>query len=808
MSIGNCIPGLVAEGKLTKKQGAAAQAAFDRHYRRFAEKMGPVAAAAEASETALRELEYAARLKKRQAFLQISAQQKINGELATYKGDSPGAAAMALFDHDGKAPYMNVEALRKTIVGRAHARMAGILERHSRNLLGENRDKAGLVDLVRELRGEPTGNAAAREMAEAFRAAAEDLRLRFNAAGGAIGKLEHWAPQSHNSVKVRAAGYEAWRDRLVPLLDRERMIDDATGRPFDDERLDDVLRDVFATIRSEGWATRAAGEMGKGKLAGSHAEHRFLHFKDARAWFDYDAAFGNGNVFDAMIGHVEAMARDIAHMEVLGPNPAATVKWLKDGLLKAAATEADPKGGKLDGARWGAMRVQQLYDTTSGALNSPANAKAARAFGTVRAVNVAQMLGSATLSAVTDAGFQTITRAFNGLPLTGALTGYVRMLSPASKADRAVAVRLGLIADEASKMGSAQARYFGESVGHEWSRRLADGVLRVSGLSGWTQAGRWAFGMEFLGHLADNAALPLERLSGPLRRALERYGIDGAGWDVIRASTPYRHKGAAFLRPEDVADRALADRLHAMVLTETDYAVPVASVRGRSLMSAGPPGSFWGEASRNLFMFKSFGVSVMMSHGSRALSLRPWNAALYAVGGTIILTLFGALAVQLKEIAKGRDPLPMNDGPEIRDGKLKGGLWARAMFQGGGFGLFGDFVAAGSSQRSGSLGEAVAGPLVGMAGDAFRYAGGSIDTADVVRRYTPGLSSLWYERLAFERLLVDELKVWTNDDYYEGFERLERRAESEGRGLWWRPGEGSPDRAPDLATALDAPPEE
>lgn len=808
MSLGNCIPGLVAEGKLTAKQGAAAQASFDRHYRRAAQNMGPVAAAAEASEVALRELEFTAKQKKRQAFLQVSSQQRIEADLASYKGESAGGAAMALFDHDGKAPYMNVEALRKTIVGRAHSKMAAILDRHSRNLLGEVRDKSGLVDLVRELRGEATGNAAAREMAEAFAGASEDLRLRFNAAGGAIGKLEHWAPQSHNSVKVRAAGYESWRDGLVPLLDRDRMFDDSTGLPFDDQRLDEVLREVFETIRTEGWSSRNPGGMGGGKLANGRAEHRFLHFRDASAWFDYDQAFGNGNVFDSMIGHVESMARDIAHMEMLGPNPAATVKWLKDGLIKSAATDPDPKGGKIDGARWGALRIQQLFDTTSGALNSPANARVARAFGTVRAVNVAQMLGSAMLSAVTDMGFQTITRAFNGLPVTGAMTGYLKLLSPGSKSDRQLAVRLGLIADEASKMGSQQMRYFGESVGHEWSRRLADGVLRASGLSAWTQAGRWAFGMEFLGHLADNAASPLDRLSGPLRGALERYGIGAAEWDVIRASKAYQHKGAAFLRPEDVADPKLADRLHAMVLTETDYAVPVAGVRGRSLTMVGQPGSFWGEASRSLFMFKSFGVSVMLTHGSRALSGRPVNNAIYAVGGTIILTTLGALAVQLKEVAKGRDPLPMNDAPEMKDGKLKGGLWARAMFQGGGFGLIGDFAASGSSQRANSLSAAVAGPMVGMVQDAGMYLGGSKDTADIVGRYTPGFSSLWYQRLAFDRLLVDELKAWTDPEYYEGFERLERKAESEGRGLWWRPGESAPDRAPEMGTAFEAPPEE
>ena len=68
-------------------------------------------------------------------------------------------------------------------------------------------------------------------------------------------------------------------------------------------------------------------------------------------------------------------------------------------------------------------------------------------------------------------------------------------------------VRLGLIADHWSQLASAQMRYVGEIAGPEFMRRLSDGVLRASGLSIWTQAGRWAFGMEFMGSLADHAKL-------------------------------------------------------------------------------------------------------------------------------------------------------------------------------------------------------------------------------------------------------------------------------------------------------------
>lgn len=808
MSLLNCIPGLVEAGKITAKQGKAAEEAFQRHYRRLSRDMGPAAAAAEASEAALAEIEYAARQAKRQVLLQAAARRDREADLARYKGASLEKAAAALFDHDPRAPYMNVEALRKTVVGRAHTMMAGILETHRRNLVGEVRDKSGLRDLVRELFGEATGNASAREMADAFSRAADYLRLRFNAAGGAIAKLKGWGlPQTHNAVLLRQAGYERWRADILPLLARERMLDNATGAPFGDEALDDMLRDAFDAIVTDGWSRREAGSAGGGKkTANQRSDHRFLHFKDAESWMAYQEAYGESHAFDAMIGHVEGMARDIAHMELLGPNPAATVTWLQQRLLKAAA-EGDGTG--RDAAAAGARFVQKLYDTTSGALNAPVRVKWARRLGTVRNINVAQMLGSATLSAVTDIGFQAITRGFNGLPLTGAVTGYLKLLNPLDAADRRTAVRLGLIAEQAAQMGAAQHRYLGESVGYEWSRRLADGVLRASGLSAWTQAGRWAFGMEFLGHLADQRGKGFADLDGTLRGALERYGIDEAGWDAIRRSTPYEHKGARFLRPEDVEDAKLADRLHAMVLTETEYAVPTASVRGRAMTTFDRPGTLAGEASRSIFLFKGFGVSVLLNQAMRMAAMRPANRAVYGAGLLITTTLLGALAIQLKEVAKGRDPLPMQDAPEWNDeeGRFEGGFWSRAILQGGGFGIFGDFLAAGTSERTGSLQEGVLGPSFGLVGDALRVAGNNKDEADFAKRYTPVGSSLWYVRAAYERLVIDELRQWTDEDYFESWERMENTAADRGQGLFWRPGDPTPERAPNLSTALDAPPE-
>ncbi|API59514.1 hypothetical protein BSL82_09495 [Tardibacter chloracetimidivorans] len=806
MSLKVCIPQMLERGEVTPEQAAQMEELYDSLEREYARQMGAAAAAAKASEETLTRLEAEALTRKRQALLQISAQQQALENIKSFDGPV-GTAALAMIDQDSRAQYSNVEGRRKAVVGRAHAMMEGVLAKHRRTLIGRVRDPAGLTDIVRELFGADTGNLAAKELADAWRQTAEMLRTRFNAAGGAIGKLEGWGmPQSHDSFKVRRAGFQSWYDFILPRLDPERMIDDITGRPFTAEGLREALTHVYETIRTEGWADRAPGTVGGKKLANKRADERFLVFKDADSWLSYQESFGSATPFDSMMGHISGMSRDIAMMEILGPSPKATVRWLQDVIQKDAALGA---GDNIDAASSSVRQLQAMFDTVSGAAQTPVSQKMARRFSGIRSVLTSAMLGSAAISATTDTAFQAVTRRFNGLPVAGAITGYLKLLRPTMTADQKVAIRLGLIAEEASKMAASQNRYIGESVGPELASRLADGILRASGLSAWTQAGRWAFGMEFLGHIADQSGKNMDALDPAFRRALQRYGISPEDWDVIRTTEQYKHGGASFLRPEDVADQRLGDRLLEMVLTETDFAVPSATVRARSVMNVERPGTWMGEIARSALLFKSFGVSMLLTHGRRTMEQQGFSRLQYAAGLAITTTLMGALALQLKEIAKGRDPRPMNDQK----------FWGAALLQGGGFGIFGDFITSTENRFGGGLSGTMAGPVVGAVGDAITLTAGNAwetyqgkdmrlgrDMVKFAKRYTPG-GSLWYARLAFERTMLDQMQAMVDPEYYEAFSRVEKYARETGQEYWWRPGEVGPDRAPDMETALEEMPD-
>lgn len=817
MSLDVCFPDLERKGELDVGRSKEARELYAELKAVYGRTHDEPTAAAMASQATVQRLEIAAAHKKRNLLRQARAQATAIATMRQFGGGGGGPldprAAEALFGFDGRAGHNNtVEARMKVIRGRSHAMIVGILQKHRTNILGNVRAKAELEDVVRELFAPgSTRNANARELAEAWGGASEYLRSRYNEAGGQIGKLDNWGlPQSHSSKHVRDAGYTAWRDFTLPLLDRGRMIDRRTGEPFTDQALELVLTDVWQTIRTDGWSSIKPGAAGGKMLANQRAEHRFLHFADGDAWLAYHDRFGSGSAFDAMMSHIDGMSRDIALMEILGPNPEATVRWLEDIIVKEAQLDSSPGSKAIDRAKAGVPKIRRLYNEVTGVSRRPESERLALGFSAVRAIQTSAKLGSAILSALpTDPAFGAVTRGFNGIPVTGMVGGYLRM---ASAEDRAFAVRAGLIAEEWAHMAAGQHRVLQEELSGEFSKRLASGVLRASGLAGYTQAGRWAFGMEVLSHLTNQVGKRFDQLDGKLSRAMQRHGISAADWDAIRGSALEEYKGAAWLLPQNVEDRGAGDRLMQWILTETDYAVPVADLRTRAVMnSVAPKGTWVGEIARSALLFKTFGISLILTHGRRMVQQAPANAIGYALAFTAATTIGGALAMQLKEIAKGKDPRPI-PGPD-QDPLDSAEFWGAAMLQGGGFGIFGDFLGSAENRFGGGVASTLGGPLAGTAtnvtGLAFSLAKQPLgddkanpgrDLVKIIKQETPG-SSLWYSRIAFERLLADQLQQQIDPNYRRSWRQIEQRARERGQDFWWEPGETSPQRAPAIENA-------
>lgn len=829
-----CIQAARDEGTIGDEEADAIRKIWERHRgRRRAEGLKGGEADSAAARDAFEDLEALRARRARLDRLTAENAREIAEELQGFRNGSGDVDVLEYlqakieFLGQGTGVKSSVEGRRKAVLGQAHAMMEDLLWNFRRGALGRRVNAADLTNLVREAFGEDTGDAAAKSFARAWRETAEMLRERFNKAGGEIRDLENWGlPQDHDPVAIRKFIRQNGRPALIARLKQDLdafKMRDREGRPFTPETLEDALNTVIDNILTDSWISREPSRQpfGKGALANQHGEERFLIFKDADTWLAWQADFGMGGPFNAMMGHVSMMARDIAAIEVLGPNPAATLTWLEQ-IAKQEAAKRDlgrealippriKEGDAAEAADEKIARSQTMWRHYTGSVNMPNGGAFSRGFaetmGTARSILTSAALGSAALAAIpTDPVYSGMARAFAGIGHTRALTEQVKRLSGKSRRE---AVQMGLVMETALDSFGQQARYAGQFSGKAWAMHLATQVLEVSGLSPWTRAGRNGFMLGALFDFGNLSATAFDGLDPPLRRTLERYGFSAADWDRVRASAKTEEGAIDPMR----LDPDLRDRMLEMLHQESEYAVPSGTIRSKSLLIGDSrPGTAFGELRRSAAMFISFGTTLPILHGYRiAQMIRSGEGARgagYALALMLTAALGGALALQAKSLSAGRDPRDASD-PDF---------WAAAVLQGGGLGIWGDFFFADVNRFGRTPAITGGGPVVGAWDDVSKLTIGNIaelaqgketkffkELAGMGTRYTPG-SNIWYLRLAWERHAEDRLMELADPDAAAAFRRREAYYRNQfGQDYWWAPGDRAPDRAPDFGAAVGEP---
>lgn len=828
MSIEACLAQLTESKTIDRERAQRIRDEYQRLNKEYGSQAGAAADEEHVTKLTMQALDWQLKNQRRQAMLQIDTQRRILEDLRAHleNGGKAQRFATALMEsRDAVYGKLGIDNRRAGLYQLAWQRMDGFLGRYRHDAFGRVRNGNELRDVVRELRGESTGNASAAEMARAVDDTMEWLRREFNMAGGDIPKLEGWGlPQSHDALEIGKAGMDAWRDFIKPMLDPARMIDKSTGQAFASEAaLDEALEAAWKNIASEGMDGQIPGAFtGQGKVANRRTDHRFLVFKDADAWMAYNERFGMGDAFDAVASHIDGMTRDIAAMQALGPNPALTVRWLGDLLRQdAMPTVAGGKAMKLErGAKAGADGLQNMWDMYTGALTAvaPEDRRTARFFSGLRNWNVASKLGSAFVSAMpTDPVFAGLTAKFNGLPVTKLAYDYARLFNPADASHRQLAEHAGLVFTEMTTRAQRIYRD-GKLNVHELTRRGADLTLRASLLTPHTVAAKQALGLGFMKDWGEAAGRSFDRLDKVDQLALGRYGIEAADWERLRTIGVHRQDGTKLLRPGDLArkgDRAsieTATKFMALIDAETRFGVPGESLRASTAIATlrnsvrVRRGTVGGELLHSATQFKTYSVIMMMTHLERAIYGRGgMNRAAYAIALPTLLTMGGYMSNWMIDILNGKDPSPIDQGLT---------LW-RAFVRGGGAGIVGDLTSEGLSGQQTATGgvagfvlgptmSSVVDPVVNLTLGNIGEAAQGKDThvaSELVkqgRKLMPG-GNVWYLRAAFNRMWADRLQELADPNYAKSYARLQRTAAEQGSGYWWAPGDNAPDRAPDLS---------
>lgn len=768
-----------------------------------------------AGQLAANELTNEAALKKRRVALTIAARQRLDAFIKTYQGKDGKLEALnrtIAFHADGKSNFLSVESRGKATRDYALSQIQEAFEAVDPRFFHLFEDEASVRDLVYEMRGQDTGNVRAKKGAKAWAGVTELLRQRFNDAGGDIGYLENWGiPQHHSMEKVGRVSQDKWVSDVIGKLDRKYYIKD-DGQLMSDAELTAFLGEAYNTIATGGLNKLSDTGM---RISGARSNRgnasRQIHFKDADSYLEYQREYGDRSLWEVMVGHLEGISKDIALVETYGPNPDHVFRSILDEVTAEQATANPERTGRIKRL---ANSTENLYNFIAGKTQPIANPHIARWSDNIRNWMVASRLGSALLASFSDLGTMYMSAKVANIPMNRLFMNQLEAMNPANRTELARARRAGLAME--SLLGSVN-RWAMDNMGPSVSRWAATAVMRASGLTAWTDAHKRAYGVTMMGSLGEvvSRAPDLRSLDDSDFRILKSKGIteqDFSVWKLAQQEdwgngnttmlTPesiMRIPDAAVMHlglPERVRFEAMR-RLLAAVSEEVDMAVITPGAREQLLTGGGLQRGTWkGELTRSVFLFKSFPISVVLRHWTRAMGMpSAGGRAAYIAAFLASTTMLGALSQQLNDLASGRNPREMT-------GKDAGKFWLGALLKGGGLGLYGDFLLSDHTRYGGGALASMLGPVAGLVDDVVKLAQGiplnavegkpeqtGGDLVKLGKGLIPG-ANLWYAKAALDHMIFNQLQEYFSPGYLR---KVEQRSKKQfNQTYWWRPQDVTP----------------
>lgn len=730
----------------------------------------------------------------RRKYLQIQKNVAITEKLT----DAPGGKRMKALNTE----VFKTDQRKESLISQDLADMSDALEAYNK-ALGYRITRGEAINVVREI-GKPgsTGDANARKLAQSWTKVTTEARERMNAAGADIGLLKDWImPQVWAGPKMKRIGVTQFVDDAMRHIDKTRYVDTETGNPMTDAEIRAVLTEAHETIITDG-LNKPLGEItgaptGTGSLGKRLGNRqRSLFFKNADAWYAMQEDYGQHDIFSLMTTTIQNNGRNLAMLENFGPNPNVAFQ----GALALAKS--------LDKSDKGSTMARNYFAELTGENNVPGSELFANSMQGLRQWLVATKLGSMLLSQTNDAAIYAVMARSDGMGIGKAMRLMRKSLNPKNKADRKTAQRMGVLAQAIT---NDVAMRYGETVkGHRLTSRMAAATIKLTGGDWWTNGTKRAFQTLIGTHLNDFSKIEYNRLEPDFLKMLKRYDIKKKDWNIIRQAESVSIYGESTITPTTVKlmgdtpeIRQAALKIGDMMGAEADVAVPTPGLKERALVKGGTkPGTVIGEFARSIALFKTFSLTMITKVLPRILdkeALKTKKGAGLAAQFTLSMFVMGGLSYQLKEIAKGRDPIDITTPS----------FWGKAFAQSGGAGIFGDFLSADVNRFGGGLGGTIGGPVVGLVEDATKLTLGNLkkiargkDTtfgSDAVRMAGGNIPiiNLWYTKAAINHMLIQQAQDALNPGYSR---RLRKRTKGIfNQGEWWESGALLPERLPALS---------
>jgi len=667
------------------------------------------------------------------------------------------------------------------------------------------------LEIMREMIGEPTGVKGAKDIARILKQSQNSWRLRLNDLGANIGELDDWITRTtHNTEKMAAASKGsrllddnrlAWVEYIQTKLNLKRTFPDVN----DPIEINKILSSIYDSLMT-GDHLKYGGTnsiYGTKNVTNRLNSSRVLHFKDLQARQEYNIKFGEPSLQTSVFNVLTSSAKNIVMMQELGTNPQDTFNKIL-ALLKKKYKSSDYKIVR----DLNFENFKGSFAEIDGSANIAGSQILAKIGEVVRSTGDMARLGGTVITSFADLGPYMTTTNFQG---RGLLTGLFEAINGLLGGNNKAAMEALEIISNSVVVSNRGNVYADGADGTGAINNLRNKFFKWNGLNGWVASlkSSMALGVsKFYGSLSETKFLDLEKRE---RNFLTLYGIDEGKWNMLRSIKTLAVDNKRYLTAEavddisdDVINKYLGRKLSAreirnfkkdLQLTwknvlndQGTHGTPEPDTQIRSITRMGTVrGTAMGEINRFVMQYKNFSVSLYKKILRREMdSYGPDESKLIGasmLASTLMLgTIFGYIVLSVKDMLSGRSP---------RDPK-KSAVIMQAFVQGGGGGIYGDFLMSEVQNQYGNgVLETAAGPT---AGDIKKL-------IDVVRNmnepkkagkkflqlaegHTPFIN-LYYTKAAYDYLIGYQIKEYLDPGFFNRMKK--RNEENRGQTYYFKP---------------------
>ena len=675
------------------------------------------------------------------------------------------------------------------------------------------------------------------EIASIIKKVQKKVLLHKNRAGAMVRELTNYVVrQGHDPILMRRYGKVNWVNYMLEkdaqgnyLRLSEKTFENKSAlkgnKPYTDE---DFMSDIYDNLVTGQHEKVSVGESidpltglgGTANLAKKMSQSRVIHFKDGQSSYDYSQKFTRMTLAESVTNGLIHDGQSIGLMEGLGTNPQAMFdrvlrdsKKLFKGDTKALEKFSDfsltNQFKELDGstrARGAGRLYFNIIDFAG--INSA-----------YRVLQNMALLGGSVIASFSD--IATKAAKLNAVTERSIFSAYAQSFRDIfrrhSKKDwQQLALYLNIGAEH--WLGTAHARHGSNDSLPGFAAKSQVTFFKWNGMNWWNHGQKAGLAATLSADLAFYRTKSFNEIPIRTRLNLQRFGIKPEDWEIYKIMETKAIDGNDYIVPAgiDSVDRNiisqaalretnllrkrklktvtdaeiekykdnLRTKLAMFFSDNADSAIPTPQGRERAMMNAGTQrGTVLGEALRALMQLKAFPITYVTKGMSEQYIAKQQagKSGLFGLAQMMIgTTIMGYIAMTTKDILKGRSPSEVYSEEE----GLNTQTFTRAFTQGGGAGIYGDFIFGEFNRFGRSPLETFAGPTFGTMSDVLKLFSsmkeGNVDQVtkksyQLLINNTP-YANLFYTKSALDYFFLYGISERLNPGYLD---RMENRMQRE-----------------------------